>query len=270
MVLLKANELLPEQDASPVGHVVGRHVREILAPVPHVPSVELNSDASLQVEASAETHQHKAPEDTVLLVVVVAVVMHWVHRAAALEIVLVTRHEGLELDGVFTAHQVRVLVVVVQKVVHLRLVELARSTQCAATDRATARLGHATPVQAEMVHIVLFTLFSKLCLAFGGITSGRRSLHGSISGRIAEVGAFFFVKALFRLNGKVLGLFSPNEVVVDSRLADGQDREGLHNISEFFSVGLAADCRIRMVLLDQGTVRVLNLLRGRLLGHSKN
>jgi len=126
---------------------MGRNLIQELSSLPHVPSIGFNFHAGLQVVATKDSHQHDSPEGAVLLKVEVTIVVHRVHGTTPLEIILVTSHVSLKLDSVLTAHQVRVLVVVVQEVVNLGLMELSRQAQRSATDGASARLRYTTSIK---------------------------------------------------------------------------------------------------------------------------
>jgi hypothetical protein len=161
-------------------------------------------------------------------------------------------------------------VAVVQKVVHLGLVEVARGTERRTTDGASSRLGKTTTVKTQGVHVILLALLGKFSHALRGVALARGGRLGGVASGVAEVGTVVLVEVLLALRNEVLGLLPLEEVVVDFRFAHGKHRESLHHVSEFFSVGLAARGGVGMVLLDEGAVGVLDLLGGALLGYAEN
>jgi hypothetical protein len=187
---------------------MGRNLIQEFSSLPHVPSVGLDLHAGLQVVSTEDSHQHNSPERAVLLKVEVTIVVHRVHRTTSLEIVLVTSHISLKLDSVLTAHQVRVLVVVVQEVVNLGLMELSRETQGSATDGASARLGYTTSIKTKRVHIVLFALLSQFSHTSGCVGAGGGSLHGCVTSSITHVRTVILLEVFLRLNSVVVRLLS--------------------------------------------------------------
>ena len=166
VVLLEASELLPDQDAAPIVEMVSWHVLQVLAPIPHVPSINFYLKSFLPIHC---THHHKnetEPEWAIFCEEHFTVVVHRMGRTRSLKIVLVWSHIVLEFNCILWSDNRWILMVIVQVVVHVRLMEFANGTKGGSSDWSTALLRQTTLVVAEMVNVVLCALLFKLCHTF--------------------------------------------------------------------------------------------------------
>ena len=100
MVLLETGELLFNENSTTVVKVMGWSVFEILHALPTSHSHLFAFKLVSSVHKAEESEDHSKPERAILHEGHVAIVMHWVRRHRLVEVVLVTLHESLELNGV--------------------------------------------------------------------------------------------------------------------------------------------------------------------------
>lgn len=166
VVLLEASELLPNQDAAPIVEMVSWHVLQVLTSVPHVPSINFYLHPFLCIESSHHHQDEAEPEWAIFLEKHFTVVVHRVSRARSLKIVLVWSHIVLEFNSILWSNHRWVLMVIVQMVVHVRLVEFTDGTKGGSSNWAAAFLGQTTLVVAEVVNVVLCALLFKFSHTF--------------------------------------------------------------------------------------------------------
>lgn len=171
VVLLKASELLSDQNATPVMKMMGWHILQRFTAGPHCPSIRFNLESSFGIEAAHEGKNQESPEGAVLLEKHLAVVVHRMCGTRSLEIDFVSRHVSLKLDSIFRGHSLRVLMVIVQEVVNGGLMEVSYGSKSSASNRTTTFRWKTTLVVAQIINVVFVTLLFKLLHTLCSITS---------------------------------------------------------------------------------------------------
>ena len=110
--------------------------------------------------------------------------MNWL---VPVEIVLIRTHVGLKLDSIFWGHELRVLMIVLEVVVNVRLMEMTSRSQCRTSNSSTSLLRETTLVVAEVVDIVLVSLLLELLKTGCGIASSSWGVYRSVSRGISHV-----------------------------------------------------------------------------------
>lgn len=100
MVLLETGELLLHEYSTTVVKVMGWSVYEILHALPTSHSHFFAFPLVSTIHEAEESENHGKPERAILHEGHIAIVVHWVRRHGLVEVVLVTLHESLELNGV--------------------------------------------------------------------------------------------------------------------------------------------------------------------------
>lgn len=119
MILLEADELLLEQNATSVNIVMCGEFVDVLSTFPHLPAVGLIVVLVRPVDAEGCEEEESEPVGAVTHELHVGVVVHGVVRAGALVVHDVGALPVLELDSIFLIEESRVLMVIVQVVVDL-------------------------------------------------------------------------------------------------------------------------------------------------------
>jgi len=107
-------------------------------------------------------------------------------------------------------------VIVLNEIVHLWLVELAGWSNSTASQISSITLGQTTTVVAEVVHVVLLSLFFELGHALSCIARWVNRLHWSVTSRITQVISLIFEEFLLADNFVVVWVFLNLKVVVDA------------------------------------------------------
>ena len=139
--------------------------------------------------------------------------------------------------------------------------ELARRTDGSASEVAAARLRDTTSIEAHVIDVVLFALFSEVSLPLSSIAVSSGRNDRCVTGSIAQIIAMQLVESFLRGGNIMIRVLLAHEVVVETGLTDAEHRVSLHNVIEFLGVGVsAANCSVGMVHFDGGAVGLLDLL----------
>jgi hypothetical protein len=216
VILLEANELLLDQHTTSVVKVVSRHVCEVHQAIPAHPPVLLSLPLRVAVAGDAEHHDHIHPEHTFAQELEILVVIRRIERPIPLEVVLVGVHVFLELDGVLTRDDFRVLVIVGDEVVDFGLVVVSGVSEGSASNGSTILSGQATFVHAEVVNIEQLSLLFQFGLALCCIAIGGRSSNWRVTTTIAKVNPCNLVPLGFVYLTICIGILPHHQVVVSA------------------------------------------------------
>lgn len=118
VVLFEANKVLEHNHSTSVIEVMTWNALVALQSLSHSCSITLDLDLLDSVRSEHKTKNHLEPVVSVLSVVVISIIVHWISWLGSLEVCLVRAHEVLEHGGVFGIDSGRIGMLVVQEVVH--------------------------------------------------------------------------------------------------------------------------------------------------------
>lgn len=205
-----------------------------------------------------------SPELAVLSEGHVSIVVNGIGRSAHLEIHLVRVHILLELECVLRGHEARVLVIILEVVVHLGPVEFARLAQTFPSDSALVLLGVTSLIETQMVHIILCSLLLELVESLFSVGSPEgRWLLGQAR-LVPQLPPVLHVVLHLAHRLVSVRVLLATQIVRNPICTHRQYLIGLCYVSKLVYAGLmlvaSADCPgIGMVLLDELPVSVLNL-----------
>ena len=146
------------------------------------------------------------------------------------------RYFSLEFDGVLRSDQFRIWVVKVQKVVQAWLMEVTWESYSVFSQCTLIFLWHTTTIVAQIVYIVLLTLFFQLSESLLCVASGLWSGPRNVSSCITSVNIICFVKLVLRNFAKLVNVFASQKVIVSTRLNYRQYCISFLDVSKLISI----------------------------------
>jgi len=207
------------------------------------------------------------PEGTVLSVIKVSVIVHWISRHCLLEANSIGAHIVLELYGIFLCDTIRVWVSILDSIVEKRRMKDTWSTPCWPSDWSTIGSWYTTFVETKIISIVFLSLLSKLCYSNISIRSTSSCLARrntslisllAIKHHLKLLGCLFLVHMwiLASWNVKSCSWFSYREYLICF-----DDIPKLFNIRISIASSIISSwADIWMVLLSERSISLLNLL----------
>lgn len=118
-VLFETCEVLQDNNATPVIKVVAWHTWVTFKSSCHSSSILFHTEFGRSVADEAHTKEHMEPVGSVLSVVMVSIVIHWVGWSCSFKISSICSHEMLEFNNVFRGYSAWIWVIVVNEIMNL-------------------------------------------------------------------------------------------------------------------------------------------------------
>jgi hypothetical protein len=134
------------------------------------------------------------PESTIAHELHVVVVVHGIVWTRSLEVNNIRAHPMLELDSILLVKKGCILMMIVQVVMNLGRVELARVSKCFASEGTSVFAWNTTVIVAKMVDGVLLSVLLELVKTILSISAASRSILGDNTSLISLIPAEGHIK----------------------------------------------------------------------------